>query len=146
MTGSLKFIGKSLTVAQIRHHQALMTAREHCFPDSRLYGLPVAPAQVCVLVPDIIEHYSIRSAMAWLNMGEKHIIRVPVDTEIKNQLIQNGDIYIHGFMLKSCPHVLLPNAMLIYVLRTLSGNPLTTFPHIRSLLDEVVRIGWKIFR
>lgn len=57
----------------------MMAAREHLFPGSGMTGLPVVANQIRVIVPDIIEHYSIRSAMAWLGMGEANVVRVPVD-------------------------------------------------------------------
>jgi L-2,4-diaminobutyrate decarboxylase len=57
----------------------MMAARESLFPGSGLTGLPVVASKIRVLVPDVIEHYSIRSAMAWLGMGESNVVRVPVD-------------------------------------------------------------------
>jgi glutamate/tyrosine decarboxylase-like PLP-dependent enzyme len=57
----------------------MMAARESLFPGSGLTGLPVIASEIRVLVPDVIEHYSIRSAMAWLGMGEANVVRVPVD-------------------------------------------------------------------
>lgn len=60
---------------------ALVAAREHLFPGSGLKGIPVLPKKIRVLVPDVIEHYSIRSAMAWLSLGEQNVIHIPVDDE-----------------------------------------------------------------
>jgi glutamate/tyrosine decarboxylase-like PLP-dependent enzyme len=57
----------------------MMAARESLFPGSGLTGLPVVASKIRVLVPDVIEHYSIRSAMAWLGMGELNVVQVPVD-------------------------------------------------------------------
>jgi L-2,4-diaminobutyrate decarboxylase len=57
----------------------LMVARESLFPGSGLTGLPAVASKIRVLIPDVIEHYSIRSAMAWLGMGEANVVRVPVD-------------------------------------------------------------------
>lgn len=57
----------------------MMAAREALFPGSGMTGLPVVASKIRVLVPDVIEHYSIRSAMAWLGMGEANVVRVPVD-------------------------------------------------------------------
>lgn len=57
----------------------MMAARESLFPGSGMTGLPVVASKIRVLVPDVIEHYSIRSAMAWLGMGEANVVRVPVD-------------------------------------------------------------------
>ncbi|KAE8454248.1 hypothetical protein EG329_005173 [Mollisiaceae sp. DMI_Dod_QoI] len=57
----------------------MMAARESLFPGSGMNGLPVIASTIRVLVPDVIEHYSIRSAMAWLGMGEANVVRVPVD-------------------------------------------------------------------
>ena len=57
----------------------MMAARESLFPGSGKTGLPVVASEIRVLVPDVIEHYSIRSAMAWLGMGEANVVRVPVD-------------------------------------------------------------------
>jgi L-2,4-diaminobutyrate decarboxylase len=62
---------------------ALMAAREHLFPGSGMEGLPVLARSIRVLVPDIIEHYSIRSAMSWLSLGEANVIRIPVDEEFR---------------------------------------------------------------
>jgi len=57
----------------------MMAARESLFPGSGMTGLPVVASKIRVLVPDVIEHYSIRSAMAWLGMGEANVVRIPVD-------------------------------------------------------------------
>lgn len=37
-------------------------------------------------MPDIIEYYSIRSAMAWLSLGEQNVARVPVDEDLRMDL------------------------------------------------------------
>lgn len=58
---------------------ALMAAREKLFPDSGTKGIPVVPSKIRVLVPDVIEHYSIRSGVAWLSLGEQNVIRIPVN-------------------------------------------------------------------
>ncbi|KAI9150761.1 L-2,4-diaminobutyrate decarboxylase [Paramyrothecium foliicola] len=58
---------------------ALLAAREKIFPGSGYDGIPVVPSKIRVLVPDVIEHYSIRSAMAWLSLGEQNVIRIPID-------------------------------------------------------------------
>ena len=65
---------------------AMMAAREYVFPGSRMTGVPVLGSEIVVLVPDVIEHYSIRSAMAWLSLGEKNVLRVPVDAEFRMDL------------------------------------------------------------
>ncbi|RMY20406.1 hypothetical protein D0867_04021 [Hortaea werneckii] len=65
---------------------ALMAAREFIFPGSAMNGIGAPPHRICVLVPDVIEHYSIRSAMSWLGMGENHVVRVPVDGEFRVRL------------------------------------------------------------
>lgn len=62
---------------------ALLAAREKLFPGSGLKGIPVLPSKIRVLVPNVIEHYSIRSAMAWLSLGEQNVVRVPVDNEFR---------------------------------------------------------------
>jgi len=62
---------------------SLVAARERLFPGSGLGGIPVLPSKVRVLVPNVIEHYSIRSAMAWLSLGERNVVRVPVDNEFR---------------------------------------------------------------
>ncbi|KAL5626029.1 hypothetical protein FOBRF1_000372 [Fusarium oxysporum] len=60
---------------------ALLAAREKCFPGSRLRGIPVLLSKIRVLVPDMAENHSIRSAMAMISPGEDNIIPVPVDAE-----------------------------------------------------------------
>jgi L-2,4-diaminobutyrate decarboxylase len=65
---------------------ALMAARENTFPGTFARGLPVPAQKVRLLVPDVIEHYSVRSAMAWLGLGEQNIVRVPVDDLFRVQL------------------------------------------------------------
>ena len=60
---------------------ALLAAREKCFHGSRLRGIPVLLSKVCVLVPDMAENHSIRSAMAMISHGEENIIPVTVDAE-----------------------------------------------------------------
>jgi glutamate/tyrosine decarboxylase-like PLP-dependent enzyme len=57
----------------------MMAARKNLFPGSGKTGLPVVASKIRVLVPDVIEHYYIRSAIAWLGMGEANVVRVPVD-------------------------------------------------------------------
>ncbi|KAK3944993.1 pyridoxal phosphate-dependent transferase [Diplogelasinospora grovesii] len=64
---------------------AMVAARERLFPRSGWEGLPVPANVVRLLVPDIIEHYSMRSAMSWLSLGEKNVIRVPVDDTFRMQ-------------------------------------------------------------
>ncbi|KAF2788498.1 PLP-dependent transferase [Melanomma pulvis-pyrius CBS 109.77] len=84
---SVQELGGALTLGgTLSNTVALMAAREKSFPGSRLYGLPVQPQSICVLVPEIIEHYSIRSAMAWLGIGEKQVVRVPVDEHFRIRL------------------------------------------------------------
>ncbi|KAF5631436.1 glutamic acid decarboxylase [Fusarium sp. NRRL 52700] len=60
---------------------ALLAAREKCFPGSLLSGIPALPSRIRVLVPDMAENHSIRSAMAMMSLGEESIIPVPVDAE-----------------------------------------------------------------
>ncbi|KAJ7060275.1 pyridoxal phosphate-dependent transferase [Mycena amicta] len=62
---------------------ALVAAREKLFPGCSLHGLPVLPSKIRVLVPAVIEHYSIRSSMGWLSLGEQNVIRVPVDDQFR---------------------------------------------------------------
>ncbi|KAF5712901.1 glutamic acid decarboxylase [Fusarium mundagurra] len=62
---------------------ALLAAREKCFPGSRLNGIPVLPSNIRVLVPDIAENHSIRSAMAIMSLGEENILPIPVDAEFR---------------------------------------------------------------
>jgi glutamate/tyrosine decarboxylase-like PLP-dependent enzyme len=49
---------------------ALMAARETLFPGSSSKSLPFAACNIRVLVPEVIEYYSVRSAMSWLNPGK----------------------------------------------------------------------------
>ncbi|KAF5543442.1 glutamic acid decarboxylase [Fusarium mexicanum] len=60
---------------------ALLAAREKCFPGSCLTGIPVLPGKIRVLVPDMAENHSIRSAMATMSLGEENIISVPINAE-----------------------------------------------------------------
>lgn len=62
---------------------ALLAAREKLFPGSGLKGIPVLPSKIRVSVPNVIEHYSIRSALPWLSLGEQNVVRVPVDDEFR---------------------------------------------------------------
>ena len=71
---TVREIGGVLTLGGcLSNTVALMAAREYTFPGSSLRGLPIMPSQVRVLVPEIIGHYSIRSAMAWLGLGEGQV-------------------------------------------------------------------------
>ncbi|KAF2762458.1 PLP-dependent transferase [Pseudovirgaria hyperparasitica] len=79
--GGILTIGGSLSNAI-----ALIAAREYTFPDSGLYGLPVLPKYVRVLVPDVIEHYSIRSALSSISLGGANVVRVPVDDSFRMKL------------------------------------------------------------
>ncbi|KAF5982867.1 glutamic acid decarboxylase [Fusarium coicis] len=56
---------------------ALLAAREKCFPESRLNGIPVLPSKIRVLVPDITENHSIRSAIATMSLGEENVTPIP---------------------------------------------------------------------
>jgi glutamate/tyrosine decarboxylase-like PLP-dependent enzyme len=60
---------------------ALLAAREKCFPGSRLNGIPVLPSKIRVLVPDITENHSIRSAIAMMSLGEENVTPIPVNAE-----------------------------------------------------------------
>ncbi|KAI1401477.1 pyridoxal phosphate-dependent transferase [Hypoxylon fuscum] len=77
-------IGGILTVGgSLSNAIALIAAREALFPGSGLDGLPVLPRDVRVLVPDVIEHYSIRSALSSLSLGGANVVRVPVDDNFR---------------------------------------------------------------
>jgi hypothetical protein len=57
-------IGGILTLSGcLSNTVVLMAAREFVFPGSSMSGLGASPANIRVLVPDVIEHYSIRAAM-----------------------------------------------------------------------------------
>ncbi|KAH8669762.1 pyridoxal phosphate-dependent transferase [Tricladium varicosporioides] len=60
---------------------------------------------------------------------------------IKTAILESGDALVHGFNLKRVSHPLLPEDELIYVLRTINGNPLTTAGHLKEILDTVVELG-----
>jgi L-2,4-diaminobutyrate decarboxylase len=77
---SVKDIGGTITLGGcLSNTIALMAARERLFPGCCANGLPVPANRICVLVPEIIEHYSTRSGLAWLSLGEQNVVRVPVD-------------------------------------------------------------------
>ncbi|KAI0002621.1 pyridoxal phosphate-dependent transferase [Xylariaceae sp. FL0662B] len=77
-------IGGILTVGgSLSNAIALIAAREAAFPGSGVDGLPVLPRDVRVLVPDVIEHYSIRSALSSLSLGGGNVVRVPVDDNFR---------------------------------------------------------------
>ncbi|KAL7621170.1 hypothetical protein AAE478_008487 [Parahypoxylon ruwenzoriense] len=77
-------IGGILTVGgSLSNAIALIAAREAQFPGSGVDGLPVLPRDVRVLVPDVIEHYSIRSALSSLSLGGSNVVRVPVDDDFR---------------------------------------------------------------
>ncbi|KAF4455270.1 hypothetical protein F53441_2420 [Fusarium austroafricanum] len=61
-----------------------MANQEICSPEAtfvEMEVIQVLPSRIRVLVPSIMEHYSIRSAMAWISLGEHNVIRVPVDAD-----------------------------------------------------------------
>ncbi|CVK89766.1 related to glutamic acid decarboxylase [Fusarium mangiferae] len=60
---------------------ALLAAREKSFPGSRLNGIPVLPSMIRVLVPEMADNHSIRSAMSMMSLGENNIVPVLVDAE-----------------------------------------------------------------
>lgn len=77
-------IGGILTVGgSLSNAVALIAAREALFPGSGVEGLPVLPKDIRVLVPDVIEHYSIRSALSSLSLGGANVVRVPVDDNFR---------------------------------------------------------------
>lgn len=77
-------IGGILTVGgSLSNAVALIAAREALFPGSGVDGLPVLPKDIRVLVPDVIEHYSIRSALSSLSLGGANVVRVPVDDNFR---------------------------------------------------------------
>ncbi|KAK5991617.1 Cysteine-sulfinate decarboxylase [Cladobotryum mycophilum] len=77
-------IGGILTVGgSLSNAIALIAAREALFPGSAVNGLPVLPRDVRVLVPDVIEHYFIRSALSSLSLGGAGVVRVLVDDDFR---------------------------------------------------------------
>ncbi|KAI0000602.1 pyridoxal phosphate-dependent transferase [Xylariaceae sp. FL0662B] len=68
-----------------------------------------------------------------------------INYRIKEIIRADGTYYIHGFMLKSCPHALIEPQRPVYVLRTMNGNPRTTTGHVKRLLDRVEELGWTQF-
>jgi len=64
---------------------------------------------------------------------------------IKTSILESGDALVHGFNLKRCSHQLLPEDEVLYVLRTINGNPLTTAGHLKEILDTVVGLGHQFY-
>jgi L-2,4-diaminobutyrate decarboxylase len=64
---------------------------------------------------------------------------------IKTSILESGDALVHGFNLKRCSHHLLPEDKVVYVLRTINGNPLTTAGHLEEILDTVVDLGHQFY-
>lgn len=62
---------------------------------------------------------------------------------IKTSILESGDALVHGFNLKRCSLLLLPEDEVIYVLRTINGNPLTTARNLKEILKSVVNLGEK---
>lgn len=60
---------------------------------------------------------------------------------IKTKILESGKALVHGFNLKRCSHLLLPADEVIYVLRTMNGNPLTTAGDLKEILDMIVDLG-----
>jgi|SRR5277367_2186269 len=56
-----------------------MAAREALVPRSHRNGSPVSAQRIRVSVSDVIEHYSIHRAIAWVHLGENNFSRVLVD-------------------------------------------------------------------
>lgn len=65
---------------------ALLAAREKMDPGSLANGLSVAPRKVKILAPAGISHYSIRTSLGWLGLGENSIVPVKIDADFKMDL------------------------------------------------------------
>ena len=59
----------------------LLAARERKFPNSINNGLPILASKVKVVVPKVVNHYSVRASMSWLSLGQKNVIEVDVDDD-----------------------------------------------------------------
>jgi L-2,4-diaminobutyrate decarboxylase len=64
---------------------------------------------------------------------------------IKTSILESGDALVHGFNLKRCSHHLLPEDKVVYVLRTINGNPLTTAGNLEEILGTVVDLGHQFY-
>ena len=69
----------------------------------------------------------------------------PCNLFIKTSILENGEALVHGFNIKRCAHPLLPENKVLYVLRTINGNPLTIAGHLKEILDTVVVLGHKFY-
>ena len=55
----------------------LLLAREHCFPGIKDTGVTFNPSMVKVIVPDYINHYSIKLSLGWMGLGENNLLTIP---------------------------------------------------------------------
>lgn len=55
---------------------AMLLAREKLFPGTKDNGINFDTSKVKVIIPEYIDHYSIRTSLGWLGLGEGNLIRV----------------------------------------------------------------------
>lgn len=68
-----------------------------------------------------------------------------INLEIKNQILTDGDFYIHGFPISSSGFTtLFSDGITIQVLRIMNGNDLTTVNNVQLLLNRIEELGNKI--
>lgn len=80
--------GIVVTGGVLANSTAMMLAREHTFPGTKDDGITFDPRKVRVIIPEYVEHYSIRASLGWMGMGERNVLRV----KTKNFKIDLADL------------------------------------------------------
>ncbi|OAQ71880.1 pyridoxal-dependent decarboxylase protein [Purpureocillium lilacinum] len=68
--------GTVVTGGVLANATAMLMARERAFPGTKDKGTSFDPSRVRVILPQYVEHYSIRASLGWLGLGEENVIRV----------------------------------------------------------------------
>lgn len=80
----------------------MLLARESKFPGTKDKGVTFDPSKVKVIIPEFVEHYSIRASLGWIGLGEQNVLRVKskdfrIDLDDLQQKIQESE-GVHNIM------------------------------------------------
>jgi L-2,4-diaminobutyrate decarboxylase len=79
--------GMVLSGGTMANYTALLIAREHAFPATLQTGINFDPSKVKVIVPEWINHYTIRASSSWLGLGSNNVLRCPITNFKYNQAL-----------------------------------------------------------
>ncbi len=88
--------GVVVTGGVLANSTAMLLARENRFPGTKDRGVTFDPSRVKVIIPEFVEHYSIRASLGWIGLGEQNVLRVKskdfkIDLEDLQQKIDENE-------------------------------------------------------